>query len=498
MKTVRKNPHIYEINLMTWLHELHRKEGYEVNLRNIPQREWRFFKELGMDLIWLMGVWQRSPDSKKRAKGESGLVQECRSIFDDFEMEDITGSPYAVHDYVPDPVFGSTEDLKRLKEQIEDEGLLLILDFVPNHTACDHRWTQMHPEYYILEAPSGSDECNEGFFLTDSIKGKVCIAHGKDPYFPPWTDTAQINYCNPETLTAMTDLLTFLMDYCHGLRCDMAMLALKEIFNQTWNRYLKEPHHTKEFWPMAIERLKSEGRGSLLLAEAYWGKEVDLLNFGFHYAYDKTLYDLMVSGDLQGLRKYLSKPVTDQQKMIRFLENHDEPRAIKTLGRDRIKCASVIHATLPGMRFWQHGQFEGNRIRVPVQVRRTPLETIDHDLKDFTLKLLNEVNHPVFHDGTWEMCSTEGWPDNASHRNLLAWCWRKGEQRRLVVSNYSTSSAQGYVRLPINWLPMVEQFLLSDPLKGERFLRSKEETDQGGLYVGLEKNDFHFFNVGKG
>jgi hypothetical protein len=480
MKTIRNNPHIYEINLMTWLHELSRKEGYEVNLRNIPQRECRFLKELGMDLIWLMGIWERSPHSKKRARGEPGLVKESRSIFDDFKMEDITGSPYAVHDYTPDPTFG------------------FILDFVPNHTACDHHWIRMYPENYIHEVPKGRDECNEGFFLTDSMRGEVCIAHGKDPYFPPWTDTAQINYSNPKTLMAVADVLSHLADYCHGLRCDMAMLSLKEIFNQTWSKYLKEPHHAEEFWPMAIERLRSKGTSCLLLAEAYWGKEMDLLNFGFHYAYDKTLYDLLVAGDIQGLRNHLSAPVAHQQKMIRFLENHDEPRALKAFGRDRIKCALVVHATLPGMRFWQHGQFEGNRIRVPVQVRRAPLETIDHDLKEFTVKLLNEVNHPVFHDGTWEMCSIEGWPDNPSHQDLLAWCWRKGEHRRLVVTNYSTSPAQGYVRLPMNWLPSVEQFLLSDPLKGEKFFRSKTETDQSGLYVGLEKSDFHFFSVEKG
>jgi len=76
METLRKNPHIYEINLMTWLHELSRKEGYGVNLRNIPQREWQSLKALGMDLIWLMGIWQRSPHSRKRARGEPGLVKE--------------------------------------------------------------------------------------------------------------------------------------------------------------------------------------------------------------------------------------------------------------------------------------------------------------------------------------------------------------------------------------------------------------------------------------
>lgn len=483
---------------MTWLHDLNRKEGYEVNLRNIPPREWRRLKDVGMDLIWLMGIWQRSPHSIKEARGEPSLVQECRTIFDDFEIADIAGSPYAVHDYVPDPTFGSEEDLKALKKQMEGEGLFLILDFVPNHTACDHHWIKTHPEYYILDKPKESSGCSEGFFLADSMKGKVCIAHGKDPYFPPWTDTAQINYARPETLRAMTELLTRLATYCHGLRCDMAMLPLKEVFRESWGRYLREEWNAEEFWALTIDCLRSKGIPFLLLAEAYWGKEKDLLNLGFHCAYDKHLYDLMVEGDIQGLRNHLLAPVANQAKMVRFLENHDEPRAIKAFGPDRIKCAMVIHSTLPGMRFWQHGQFEGNRIRVPVQVRRAPKEIIDDDLKDFTVRLLNEVNHPALHEGGWEICSTQGWPDNPSHQNLLAWCWRKGEYRRLVVMNFSTSPAQGYVRLPTNWLHEGEQFLLSDPLKGENFLRSAKETDQSGLYVGLDKHDFHFFRVEKG
>lgn len=498
METLRKNPHIYEINLMTWLHDLSRTQGYEVNLKAVPPGEWRRLKDLGMDLIWLMGIWKRSPDSIKKARGVHGLVQKCRTIFDDFEIKDIAGSPYAVHDYVPDPIFGSHEELKALKKQMEEEGLFLILDFVPNHTACDHPWIKIHPEYYIMDQPKESNGCGEGFFLADSLQGNVCIAHGKDPYFPPWTDTAQINYARLEAHKAMTELLNGLLTCCHGLRCDMAMLPLKEVFRETWGRYLREEWNAGEFWALAIEGLRSKGIPFLLLAEAYWGKENDLLNLGFRGAYDKQLYDLMVQGNIQGVKNHLLAPVANQEKMVRFLENHDEPRAMQTFGPDRIKCAMVIHSTLPGMRFWQRGQFEGNRIRVPVQVRRAPTETIHDDLKDFAVKLLNEVNHPVLHEGGWEICSTQGWPDNPSHQSFLAWCWRKGEHRRLVVSNFSTSPAQGYVRLPPNWLPAGEQLLLTDPLKSDSFLRSTKETDESGLYVGLNKHDFHFFRVEEG
>ncbi len=498
MSTLRKNPHIYEINLMTWLFELTRREGREINLKNIPRGEWRRLKEMGMDLIWLMGIWERSPCSVDRARDAAPLVEACRSILKDFEMRDIAGSPYAIHDYIPDYRFGSAEDLLALKKTLEDEGLSLILDFVPNHTACDHPWVKKNPQRYIRQNPTGGENCREGFFLADTGSGKQCIAHGKDPYFPPWTDTAQINYGNPETLEAMADLLVGLATYCHGLRCDVAMLVLRDVFQKTWGAFLRKPEDAGEFWPAAISRLRSNNDRCLLIAEAYWGRGAELISTGFDYVYDKDLYDLMVRRDIRGLRHTLSRPVADQERMLRFLENHDEPRAIEAFGRERIKAAMLIHATLPGMRFWQHGQFEGGRVRVPVQLRRGPVEPVDQALLGFSERLMMEVSHPVFHEGHWEMCATSGWEDNPSHEMLLAWYWGLGHERRLVVINFSESSIHGYVKIRPEWLPEGEDLILTDPIKGERFPRSRSELQESGLFVGIEKGDFHFLNIDKG
>ena len=498
MKALRKNPHIYEINLMTWLRELTEKQGRQVGLGNIPGEAWRRLKDLGMDLVWLMGMWQRSPHSRARARGEPGLVDAGRALLAHFDPTDIGGSPYAIHDYAPDPAFGTQEELAVLKGRLEDEGLLLVLDFVPNHTACDHPWTGSHPERYVLRPRTGTEACPEGFFPPDSARGRVCLAHGKDPYFAPWTDTAQINYARAETREAVAQEILRLTGLCHGLRCDMAMLVLKEVFQGTWPEDLAGAWKGGDFWPLVIERLRAADRPVLLLAEAYWGKERDLLELGVDYAYDKELCDLLLKGDVRGLKQHLSAPVPLQARRVRFLENHDEPRAFAAFGPDRIECAMVVHATLPGMRFWQHGQLEGRRVRVPVQMRRAPIETPNEELKDFSARLLAEVNHPVFHEGTWETCPTLGWPDNASHRNLLVWCWRAQEVRRLVIANVSDCPAQGMVRLPPNWLPGGERILLIDPLKKERFVRSAPEMEHSGLYAALGPSDFHFFRLERG
>ncbi len=495
MKTIRKNPHIYEINLITWLHSLSRREQRNITLSTIPEWEWVRLREMGIDFIWLMGIWQRSPYSETRAGNEPFLLEECRSILEDFDMDDIAGSPYAVYDYCPDPAFGSPDDLLDLKTRLEDKGLFLILDFVPNHTACDHPWVNKNPGWYVQEDSQAGEDCGKGFFRTGNAPGRPCIAHGKDPYFAPWTDTAQLNYANPECVSTIIQTISDISGYCHGLRCDMAMLVLRDVFQKTWGRHLKKGIHAREFWPLAVNRINSEDKQYLFLAEAYWGMEPQLLNQGFDYTYDKTLYDLLTKEDIQGLRDYLSMPVTRQEKMIRFLENHDEPRAYQVFGPEKIRCVMVIHATLPGMRFWQRGQFEGRQVRVPVQLRHGPVESDREDIETFSGLLLQEVNQPVFHDGSWEMCNTSGWPDNQSHKNLLAWCWSLNRERRLIVINFSSSPAQGHVRLPTNWLSHGERFLCHDPIMGEGFLHSKAESESSGIYVGLESYGFHFFRI---
>lgn len=496
MKKIPNNPHIYQINLMTWLHELSNEGRKNKTLANIPDREWSLLKEKGMQVVWLMGVWERSPDSIKRAREEPSLVEECRHILSDFVIEDIVGSPYAVHDYTPDPILGSMEDLRLLKEKLEDLGLFLVLDFVPNHTACDHPWIEHHTDFYVQKKPE-ENNCNEGFFRAGHVPSSPCIAHGKDPYFPAWTDTAQLNYSSEKCVQAVIETMSRISNYCHGLRCDMAMLVMKDVFSKTWGPYLPKREGPHELWPAAINTVRSRNQGFLFLAEAYWGTENKLQAQGFDYTYDKILYDLMAGGDIAGIKRYLSMPLARQKRMMRFLENHDEPRAFHTFGKEKIRCAMIIHATLPGMRLWQRGQFQGNLIRPPVQLRRGPREPVQKDVEVFCEVLLREVGQPVFHEGHWEMCDTYGWADNQSHENLLAWRWDLREERRLIIANFSSSPAQGYVKLPLKWFKEGGQILFRDPLKGDLFLRPSTQVKKSGLYTGLESGDFHFFRIEK-
>jgi len=183
MKPLRKNPHLYEINLMPWLNHLGQKAQHKITLENIPAGIWSRLKTKGMDLIWLMGMWNRSADSRQRARKEPNLVKNCQSILEDFKAGDISGSPYAIDSYLPDPAFGTRQDLLFLKRRFTDMGLSLILDFVPNHTACDHPWISQNPEYYVQAGPTKKRRVSQGVFPGKKRVRKAVHCPRQGPFF---------------------------------------------------------------------------------------------------------------------------------------------------------------------------------------------------------------------------------------------------------------------------------------------------------------------------
>ena len=488
----RNNPHIYEINLMTWLCELSKKEERAFGLCDIPMRQWETLKGQGMDAVWLMGIWERSPFSEREARNGEALREECKKILEDFQLDDLGGSPYAIRAYRPEHRFGTLDDLAKLRKKLSKIGMGLILDFVPNHTACDHIWISQRPYYYINSIPEAASTCPEGFFLPSSAKDPICIAHGRDPYFPPWTDTAQLDYSKRDTHKAMVETLKKIGRYCDGVRCDMAMLVLNEVFRSTWSQFV-DKQETQEFWPYAIQTLKSANEDFSFIAEVYWGMGKRLLEAGFDYVYDKDFYDALSDGDVNRLRRQLSEPVPDQERMLRFLENHDEPRAMEVFGPERIRAAMVIHATVPGAKLYHQGQFEGRKLRVPVQLKRAPEEPVNRGICEFCNRLMAEVNRPVYRWGMWLFCAVDGWLDNHSCTNLLAWSLQLKQEKRIIVVNFSPVSSQGRIRLPLNWLhgDCVMRFV--DIFKGQKYSYEMKEIRKNGLYVALDAWDFHFF-----
>ena len=190
-----------------------------------PDSEWDSIARLGFDIVWLMGVWKRSPESRRIKLANPANIAEFDSALPGWKPEDVIGSPYSVAQYVPDERIGTWESLDEVRAKFRERGIALFLDFVGNHTALDHPG----------RAPSGvlctgraedfeQDPAN--FYRIETPRGVFFPAFGRDPYFPPWDDVAQLNHFSPQMRATLIGDLRTIAGHCDGVRCDMAMLHL--------------------------------------------------------------------------------------------------------------------------------------------------------------------------------------------------------------------------------------------------------------------------------
>jgi hypothetical protein len=480
-------PNVFEINTWVWLSQLSEKSGTRVELGSVRSAEWDAIAELGFDAVWLMGVWERSPAGISIANRNQGLLDDFRRALADFRLEDNVGSPYCVRQYMVDPRLGGAEGLTVARGELAKRGLRLILDFVPNHVAPDHPWVMEHPEYFILGSP-GDIRNDPASYMKHEEKIFAC---GRDPYFPAWPDVLQLNAFHPRLRLAVIETVCSIARQCDGIRCDMAMLLMNGIFERTWGDHAGQ-RPAMEYWVDVISAVKKAHPTLLFIAEAYWDLEWELQQQGFDFCYDKRLYDRLEHGSAESVRLHLCAEPAYQHKLLRFIENHDEPRAAATFSQAKERCAAVTVATLPGARLFHEGQFEGRKIKVPVFLGRRPQEVTDQELQTFYMKLLKNIDRPLLRGGQWSLCSCTGWPDNPSFQNLAAWSWTKEEERCLIVVNLSDSSAQALVQAP--WVDVEgKTWCLVDALSDVVYERNGDEMRNRGLYVDLRPWTSHFF-----
>lgn len=507
---------LYELNARTWKSD--RDEEGIIRLggvSSISQGDFKAMKAAGFNSVWIMGIWEVGPRVRAISKRYG---------------EDYVGSPFAIYDYRISEDMGTQKDFIEMVDRAHAAGLKVIVDFVPNHMGLDSAWLNDHPEYFLhkvldnVEAQLSEAELEKRYpghfvYRTPSypqgnarLPKTIMVAYGKDPYFYPWIDTAQLNYAEPSLRRRMTELLCDLAGMVDGVRCDMAMLVLREQVKlhrhpdmswETFNRLMPE-----EFWTEAIRATKRKKPSFIFVAETYWAMEGYLQQLGFDYTYNKPLYEAICgafhSGNAEGLQNFLRLLGTDfLSRGVHFLENHDEERAYNILGEDRQRGAAALLCTLPGISLIHQGQMEGKRERLPVQ-RAVPLhdEPVNLALSKFYQGLLRITSHAVFKEGRMNVL----YSNNAS---LVSYARLLGDEKAIVIINTSMHFQKGSIFLAAGMrlqhggpYELVDLYydLKSDAIRQKptvrpSYLYSAPQLVNQGLYVELEPFDAHIFLV---
>ncbi len=442
---------LYEINTRSWLRELSDKHGTPISLAEVPDEEVRQWKQLGFSHIWLMGVWTVGPQTRAHALRQPALIQQCRELWPDWSETDISGSPYAIGSYEVSRCLGGRKGLAAFRKKLHDHGLKLILDYVPNHLGLDHHWLREQPHLFVQSSTPrpGTFRGPHGGWL----------AHGKDPYFPAWTDTVQLDHRLSKTREVMIKQLCEVAELCDGVRCDMAMLVLSDVFNRVWEHFPADRDGEMaqgEFWEEAISIVRLRHPEFTFVAEAYWDREEQLQTLGFDFTYNKTVYDHIVRREPAQLKKFLhGKSSTYLRRSVHFLENHDEPPIASLLPLPEHRAAALLTLLLPGMPLLYEGQLSGATTRSPIHAARSAPFSGNVRIHAFYENLLCVLAGNQVRDGEFRFLEPRLSENSHPNLSVLALAWVKPNLKLdLALVNLQTQPVCFDLTLPReeNWL----------------------------------------------
>ncbi len=425
---------LYELNIRMWQTDRSAELGRTATLDDLSNGMLDTMVEQGFSWIYLIGVWPTGPLSREAAKHDELLRTYLTSVLPDFTPEDICGSPFAPQNYDACQSLGGNAALARLRERARGAGLSLMLDFVPNHIGLDHAWVHEHPEYCVRGDEQRLAEQPNAFCR---IGGHI-FAHGRDPFFAPWRNSVQLDYSHPAVPEAMMQVASSIAAKCDGLRCDVAMLLLQDVFENTWKRPMSP------FWRLCLDRVRAEHPGTLFMAEVYWNREYELQQAGFDFKFDKILYDRLLSGDAESIRAHLRATSDYQTHCVRFIENHTEQRAAaRFVNPDHHRGALLITGMVPGMLLFNHGQEDGRRFHASYHCARRPSEEGSTPHREAYHDLMHVLSERARQDGKWQLLE----PFHPHGNTLIGVAWTlPGHHAIVLIVNASWQPVSASVR----------------------------------------------------
>ncbi|MTE26393.1 alpha-amylase family glycosyl hydrolase [Winogradskyella ouciana] len=383
---------IYEANIRQYSPE----GTFDEFTKDIPQ-----LRELGVKIIWLMPVF---PISETKRKATGGPDSKFASEFPEEERSKYLGSYYAVTDFTEiNPEFGTKEDFRELVKTAHDNGIYVILDWVPNHTGWDHEWLKTNPEYY-----------------TQNEDGEVIHPKGTD-----WTDVADLNYDNQDMRKEMIEDMSYWIteEGVDGFRCDVAGSV------------------PLDFWQQAVPQLR-EKKDIFMLAEAWEPELLDGNLFDMAYAWDgHHLLNGLAKGeknleDYEAYIQKISKDYDDDDILMNFVTNHDENSwngTIKERMGDASELMTALSFTLKGMPLIYSGQEYDMDHRLKF-FEKDSIPKTKGESWDLLKKLGNLKNtNPALHGGK----NAASYKQLDSEKDILMFERSKNDETILFIGNFS-------------------------------------------------------------
>ncbi len=518
-------------NVYVWLHQLSQKHARPITrLDQIPDEELDTLARWGFSGLWLIGLWERSPASRrvKQLMGNPEAVASAYSLFDYVIASDLGG----------DGAFQS------LRDRAWQRGIRLASDMVPNHVGIYSRWVVEHPDWFIaldespfpaysFGGPDLSGDERVGVYIEDHYyersdaavvfkrvdrwTGNVTyIYHGNDGTRMPWNDTAQLNYLNPEVREAVIRTILHVARQTPIIRFDAAMTLTKKHFQRLWfpepgaggaiptraehglTRAAFDAAMPGEFWREVVDRVAAEAPDTLLLAEAFWLLEGYFVRtLGMHRVYNSAFMNMLRDEDNAKYRSVMKNTLEFDPEILKrfvsFMNNPDEETAVAQFGKgDKYFGICTMMATLPGLPMFGHGQVEGLAERYGMEYRRAYWDEQPdgylverHEREVFPLLhrryLFAEAEHFLLYDFFT--------PDGTVNEDVFAYSNRtivsSGEgEGALVIYHNRFASARG-------WIKNSTAFSVKAGPEGERVLVQKTLAE--GLGLRGDENSFCLF-----
>lgn len=475
-------------NTYVWLDQLSKEYRQDIyRLDHIPDEELDKLARWGFSGLWLIGLWERSPASKriKQLRGNPEAVASAYSLFD-----------YQIADDL-----GGDEAYQNLRDRAWRRGIRLASDMVPNHVGIDGKWVVEHPDWFIsldyapfpsytFNGPNLSWDDRVGIYIEDhyydSSDAAVVfkrvdlwsgdskyIYHGNDGTSMPWNDTAQLNYLHAEVREAVIQTILHVARKFSVIRFDAAMTLAKKHYQRLWfpepgtggaiptraeHGMTKEEFDRlmpKEFWREVVDRVAQEAPDTLLLAEAFWLMEGYFVRtLGMHRVYNSAFMNMLRDEKNQEYRLVIKNTLEFDPKILKryvnFMNNPDERTAVDQFGKgDKYFGICTMMATMPGLPMFGHGQVEGFAEKYGMEFRKAyweekpdPYLVERHEREIFPLLRRRYLFADVQNFLMYDFYTQEGFVNE----DVYAYSNRAGEDRALVIYHNKYAEAKGWIR----------------------------------------------------